>query len=372
MRILHIITGLDDGGSENVLYRLCKSDSLDQHYVISLTGSGKYNEMLKQIGVQVYTLQLNSIFTFFFDFIRLTYIIHKLKPDVIQCWMYHANVIGGAVARLLGYKSVFWSIRNSGKNFCVFHFFTKLTIKIGALFSSFIPYRIITCSLAAIDPHVSIGYERRKFVFIPNGYDITRFQVSNVQVKQYKAIYSRGSFFPILGMVARLDPSKDHENLIQALFLLKKENIQFKTLLIGNGLSNENHFIVNLIDQFHLRGDVILLGPQSDISLWMQVMDIHVLSSSAEAFPNVLAEAMLSGTPCVATDVGDAKFIVGDTGWVVPPKNPSALAEAIMVAIEEWKDPQKWSLRRESARKRIMDNYTIDKMITSYRRIWMS
>ena len=105
----------------------------------------------------------------------------------------------------------------------------------------------------------------------------------------------------------------------------------------------------------------------------MQIMnglDIYVQSSSyGEGFPNVVAEAMSCGTPCVVTDVGDASFIVGKTGWIVPPKNSSKLANAIEASFKEI-DKNHWNERRNKARSRIRNEFDINKMIKSYNKLW--
>jgi glycosyltransferase involved in cell wall biosynthesis len=100
-------------------------------------------------------------------------------------------------------------------------------------------------------------------------------------------------------------------------------------------------------------------------------MDLHLLSSITEAFPNAVAETMLSGTPNVATDVGDAAMIVGATGWVVPPRDPSKLAEAIEQAYREFRaSPGRWEKRRAAARSRIVENFSLERMVAAYRAIW--
>ena len=116
---------------------------------------------------------------------------------------------------------------------------------------------------------------------------------------------------------------------------------------------------------------VKLLGRNENIPQLMNGLDLHVLSSSyGEGFPNVLAEAMACGTPCIATDVGDSASIVGKTGWVVPPKNPTKLAKAIGKALYEF-GTSKWEKRCIKARLSIKKKFTINKMLKSYNKEWI-
>jgi glycosyltransferase involved in cell wall biosynthesis len=102
----------------------------------------------------------------------------------------------------------------------------------------------------------------------------------------------------------------------------------------------------------------------------MSALDVHVLSSRVDAFPNVVAEAMCCGTPCVVTDVGDAALIVGRTGWVAPPGDPAALAAAMGEALAERADADAWSRRRQAARERIVANFGLSTVVESYARLW--
>ena len=131
----------------------------------------------------------------------------------------------------------------------------------------------------------------------------------------------------------------------------------------------ENKILLNDIKNYKLENNIKLLGPLNNIPLVMNGLDIKILCSKSEGFSSVIVEAMACGTPCVVTDVGDSSFIVGKTGWIVPPSDPAKLATEIQNAIFEI-DSDNWEKRCEQARLRVKKNFGINKMIKSYNLIW--
>jgi glycosyltransferase involved in cell wall biosynthesis len=140
--------------------------------------------------------------------------------------------------------------------------------------------------------------------------------------------------------------------------------------LVGTNINN-NKILINEIKRLRLNNYVKLLGPSKNISEIMNSLDVHVQSSRSEGFPNVVAEAMAHKTPCVATNVGDTSYIVGDTGWIVPSNNPKKLAKSIELALKEI-HTKKWIKRCDKARARIKEKFSIDNMINSYNKIWIN
>jgi glycosyltransferase involved in cell wall biosynthesis len=369
-KILHIITGLNNGGAEAVLYRLCKNDSENQHAVISLMDLGKYGPLLLDSGIDVYTLKMPQGKVIFSGLRNLYRLIKEQKPDVVQTWMYHADLIGGVIARLAGIKNVFWNIRQTSLENGLTSRATIYVAKICALLSYFIPKKIICCANKASEYHIGIGYKNNKMVVIGNGYELDSLTENPELGSAIRDELLLKKDDLVLGMVGRYDPAKDHHNLLLALSFLKCKNIEFKCLLVGMMLSVENIELLEAIKRFGLLDSVILLEQRTDIPAVMNSLDIHILSSYSEAFPNVLAEAMACGTPCVSTDVGDAGLIIGETGWVVPPRDAEALAAAVESAANERNNPIEWPTRKELARQRIVENFSIEKMIESYKAAW--
>lgn len=373
MKILHIITGLNNGGAEAVLYRLAASGQQcgDQNTVISLMDRGIYADRLEQANCVVHCLQMPRRGITFDGLLKLYRIIKSVRPDVVQTWMYHADLIGGITARLAGVKAVVWGIRHSNFDRDKNTRSTLWIIKLCAWLSSTIPARIVCCSANAAPPHKKIGYRADKIIVIPNGYELDELQPCAESGQRIRKEFKLCNNAPLIGMVARFNPQKDHQNLIQALMLLHRQKQDFTCLLAGCDMDRNNVYLVRQIQQAGVEKNVLLLGPRSDIPAIMNALDVHVLSSLGEAFPNVLAEAMACGTPCVTTNVGDAALIVGNTGWVVPARNAQSLADAIALALNErHMQPLAWQRRRDDCRQRIVQNFSLKKMLSSYRALW--
>jgi glycosyltransferase involved in cell wall biosynthesis len=371
MKLIHVITGLSDGGAEAVLYRLCKHDHTNLHHVVSLSGLGKYGPKLEELGVAVTSLNMSPIRQSPLAFIRLVKLVIREKPDAMQTWMYHADLFGGLAGRIAGIKLMFWGIHNTtletGKSKNTSIWIAKMLAKL----SWWIPTKIAVCAQRAIEVHEAYGYDRRKMCFIPNGYDLSDFKPSSGSHGEFKVSLNSNLLAPVIGMVARFDPQKDHANLLNALSILRARGIDFHCVLVGTEMNSLNKQITNWIDQRDLSDYIYLMGQRDDIPVIMNAIDLHLLSSSSEAFPNVVCEAMACGTPCVVTDVGDAAYIVGDTGWVVPPLDPEGLALAIEKAITEM-NGSNWKNRTQAARNRIQENFSIERMVNEYNRLWNS
>jgi len=169
--------------------------------------------------------------------------------------------------------------------------------------------------------------------------------------------------------VGRFHPQKDHHNFVRAASLLHQDRPDVWFVLCGFGVSWANKELTSLIEEAGIRNRCCLLGLRDDIPRLTAAFDIASLSSSyGEAFPNVVNEAMSCGVPCVVTDVGDAALIVGQTGLVVPPRNPDALAQGwlkMLVLGREGRAP----LGME-ARQRIRELFNLPEIVARYQNLF--
>jgi len=370
MQVLHIISGLGDGGAEAVLYRLCKFDKDNNHTVISLTGKQKYGEMLEAIGIHVYNLDIIRNKGKIFRLIELYKIIKKLKPDVVQTWMIHADFIGGLLARFAGIKHIFWGVHHTklegGR-------FISLIGRINAFLSYFIPKKIIYCAEKSKEMQELIGFSKAKGIVIHNGYNLHEFAPDKKLRSSFRNELNFSEDSILIGHVGRYDPLKDLNSLIKSFSILKNDGIDFHAVIVGANLDKENQELLKLINESHLACNINLLGMRQDIPTVMNGIDLFILSSTTEAFPNVLNEAMACGIPCISTDAGDCSYIVGKTGWVVPIKDYHAIAKAIINAIDEKSfNESKWLARKQVCRQRVLKKFNIEKMVNSYIKLWMN
>jgi glycosyltransferase involved in cell wall biosynthesis len=370
LRVLHIINRLTLGGAEALLYRLASHDPLNEHVIVSLGGPAWYSERLEARGVAVHHLGVETAGSLPGGVLRLRRLIRDSGVDVVQCWMYHSNLIGGLIAKSAG-KPVVWGIHNSSLE--AVKLTSRVVVYLGGMLARWTPDFVINCSTRSAELHSRLGYAAGQGTVVHNGYDPSVwFPDEGVRISVRHALKIDPREF-VIGNIARWHPQKDIPNLLAALAIVRRQGVRFRCVLIGAGLDDRNEDLVQALDAAGGGDGLLLLGSRSDVQDLARAIDLNVLAScGGEAFPNVVAETMLSGTPNVVTDVGDAAAMIGATGWIVPPRHPDALAAAIVKAYREWNDrPDEWELRRDAARARIADNFSFARMLKAYQDVWL-
>lgn len=372
LRVLHVITGLGQGGAESVLWRLATyPDQAVEHVVVSLTDDGVYGERLRAAGVAVHTLGMPRGRITLGGFMALRRLIAQTKPQAVQTWMYHADLIGGVAARLAGVRAIAWGIRNSGAHLERSSRSARMVLRACAALSGILPRAIVCAAQNAAERHAAKGYRRDRMVVISNGYDLSRYAPDPAARERVRAQWGLAGDVPVIGCVARWDPLKDHANLLRAVAALVRDgrDAGLRCVLVGRGMTADNPDLMALVDKLNLRDRLVLAGPSDDVPAVMNGLDLHVLSSCAEGFPNVVAEAMACGIYCVATDVGDAAYIIGETGVVVPPEQPEALARGIEAGLREVASRGQ-GRAGEAGRARVLENFDLARMVQSYIAVW--
>ena len=373
MQVLHIITGLKKGGAETLLCNLCEYDKEFNHTIISLSNTPDLEAPFIKLNIPVFSLNFPDGKIKISGVFKLYRLIKKINPDIVQTWMIHADLIGGLTAKLIGVKNIFWGVHHTVLIYGKVKWSTIFILKINALLSHFIPKKIVYCAEKSRSAQESIGFNKSKGVVIQNGYDTKKFHRNTDLGIDFRNELKISDDTFVIGHVGSYDPLKDQITLIEAFDILNKQNFKFIAVLVGKNLDNDNNDLVTKIEEKGLTSSIHLLGMRNDIPAVMNGIDLFILSSISEAFPNVLNESMACGTPCITTDVGDASLIVKNTGWIVPPKNPKLIVDAVIDAEDELRTRTiSWLKRKDDCHERIIENFSLKKMIQRYKELWRS
>jgi glycosyltransferase involved in cell wall biosynthesis len=330
LRVAFIITGLKTGGAEMMLEKLLVNLSpLVQPWVFSLTGLGEIGPRLLARGIPVEVLGMRPGRPNPAGLARLVHRLVQLKPQVVHTWMYHADLFGGLAARLAGVRSVMWGVRHSNLDPSANRRSTLRIVRLCALCSRWLPARIAFPAARARDVHVRFGYDATRMVVIPNGFDLDRFRADPAARHAVRTELGLPDTTPLVGLIGRFDPQKNHQGFAEAMRRLHAGRIDVHAILAGAGIDADNAVLTGWLRDAGVSQVCHLLGRRDDVPRLMAALDVLVLPSIGEAFPNVVGEALASGVPCAVTDVGDTAEIVGDAGLVVAPGDMQALAHAI-------------------------------------------
>jgi glycosyltransferase involved in cell wall biosynthesis len=368
VKVLHVIISLNVGGTELMLKRLIAlhiNNPRYSHTVVSLRDIGVVGQQLRDLGVEVVTLGLNSVFQLPQVFFRLVKLIRYQHPDIVQTWMYHADLIGGLAARLAGCRKVIWGIRNtdlfpgSGVSQT-----TGWIMKLCAILSGFVPHTILCVGNRAKTVHADAGYTLSKMTVISNGFDVETYKPDLGIRHRIRQSLNVPSDTLIIGSIGRFNEYKDHRGFVLALANLASVDSKICFLLVGRDVGSNNVTLMRWIEETGHADRFRLLGERSDVSAILTAMDIFCLHSKSEGFPNVLGEAMCVGLPSVVTDVGDAGLLLGDAGLVVPPQDTESLTEGLLTLVQCTSETR--ASLGNIARERIKENYSIEGVKRQY------
>jgi glycosyltransferase involved in cell wall biosynthesis len=348
-RILHVITDLYVGGAETMLTRVVEArpSLADETTIVSLLPDGFYAARLRVGGATVVELDFLKATGIATGMMRLARIIAERRPDIVQGWMYH-----GDLAALLGLilsgrrrsTRLAWNIRCSQLDFAQYSGVLRLVVKACAALSS-IPDLIIANSAAGMEAHRALGYQPRHGEIVPNGIEIERYRPDPAARTAMRRELGIDHEAVVLAHVARVDPMKDHLGFLRAMAKLPDVH----ALLVGAGT-----------ERLPPASNVHRLGRRDDVPRLLAAADFVVSSSAfGEGFSNALAEGMACGLSPIATNVGDAAVIVGESGLVIPPGDPEALANAIRSLMREPRERR--AERARQARARIVENYSLER-----------
>ena len=370
-RILHLITGLDTGGAERSLANLLLGVTGRRQvpYVVSLSGVGHYGPVFAREGIGFDALGLALTPRSLAATWRIRQIVRRFRPDAIQGWMYHGNLIASLTPQLARCQiPVVWNIRQSLYDIGTEKPGTRRVIRLLASISRR-PRTIIYNSHEARAHHEAFGFAAARGIVIPNGFDAERWRPDAEHRRKLREELRLTEDDLLLGFVGRHHPMKDVPTFLKACAEALADNERLHVVLIGERLSLDNPDLTPYFAQLP-PGRVHVLGCRNDVERIMPAFDLFCLSSTSEAFPNVLGEAMATALPCVATDVGDCARLLDGHGSLVPAGNPARMADAITSFARA-----PLARRREigqAARARIVAAYSLDATVEAYAELYDS
>jgi glycosyltransferase involved in cell wall biosynthesis len=369
-KITHIITGLDLGGAEMMLWKLLSaSDRNWDPLVVSLGEEGPLTSRIAGLGIPVHCLGLKRLVPNPFCLASCIGLMRRVRPQIIQGWMSHGNLAASCVQLASGVSArVAWNIRMSLEGIRNEKSTTRAVIRMGAAFS-WHPSAIVYNSRIGAQQHEAIGYRAARRAVIPNGFDCEVFRPNEAARREVRAQFGLEQDSILIGLVARYHPMKDHANFVRAASLLASTLPRAYFVLVGNRLTKDQSKLSGLIRKMNLEGRFILLEERDDIGWITAAFDIACSASAwGEGFSNALGEAMACGVACVATNVGDTRFLIADTGIIVPPRDSEALARAICDLIHQ--GPKRRKELGLAARRRIESEFSLPQVARRYEMLY--
>ena len=370
VRVVHLITGLGLGGTEIQLALLLAhmDPAAVRNTVVSLTPDGEVAGLLRAANIAVHSLGMRRGRPDPAGLLRLWRLLRDERPDVLQTWLYHADLLGLAGARLARTPQLAWNLRCSVMDERYTTGMGGMVVRLLARFSA-APDVVVTNSEAGRRLHERLDYRPRRWAVLPNGFDLDRFRPDAEARAAVRRELGLAEDAPLIGLIARRDPVKGHDVYLRAAALLAQRTGQPRFLLAGAGVEAGGP-LAGEAEALGLAERTFLLGPRTDVPALTAALDIATCASSGEGFPNVVGEAMACGVPVVTTDVGDAAAIVGDCGRLVAPGDPAAMADA-WAALLALDPPQRKALGA-AARARIAATYEIGAVARRYADLYCS
>lgn len=363
IKILHIISGLGPGGAQTCLLNLIKNTENISHSVISLGSQDIYHKILNELNVEYFNIPISTNIISIKNFFILSKYIQKCTPDIVQTWLYRADLMGTTANFLTKHKNrIIWSVRCSdmggryekGMNFVLL----KLLIRL-----SKIPDSIVFNSFSGAKFHISSGYSPENAVNISNGIDTEVFksQISLKNEKRNELNIPENIF--LAGYVGRYDDVKGHDDFLNII----KKNLDAWGLMVGDGVTKSSR-IREKIKSEKLSDRIRLFEQRNDIPEIMSTFDVFLSASRSEGFPTVIAEAMACEIPIIATNAGDTKKILGSDGFISPIGNINELSNNFLL-VKKMSNSERQHLGGK-LRKRILDNYSMEQMIKKYQDLY--
>lgn len=361
-RVAMLIRSLNYGGAETQM-TLLANGLAESGYSVSLLVMYQGGPLLARLSpaVKVRCLEKRGRWDLAGFLRRLSSVLEEEKPDLLYAFMPVANLLACVAKVRLPKLRVTWGVRASDVDLAHYDWLSRLTYWLERRFSRF-PDLIVSNSAAGRRYAMAQGFPANgRFIVIPNGTDVECFRPCPMLREAVRAEWGLSPNETLVGVVGRLDPVKDYPTFLEAAALLARRKEGMRFVSVGAGPPEYAAHLRQQACRLGLEGKMIWAGVRGDMPAAYNALDLLVSSSFGEGFSNALAEGMACGVPCVATDVGDAREILGDVGIVVPRRDPKALAAGITALLD------RLSIERASlcasVRQQISENFSVDTLV---------
>jgi len=359
IRLTFLLRSLDFGGVERQTVTLAKTLAKKEYEITILCfySGGSLTPELEGSGVRLICLAKQGRWDMIGFSRRLVRSLKILRPDVLYAYLAIPNLLTIFLKPFFPGKKMIWGVGASNIDWRSYDWFVYSTFLLERVFSRFADL-IIVNSHAGRTYHASCGYPEHKMVVIQNGFDTEKFRPDRAAGRGVREEWGVSEDDLLIGLVGRLDPMKDHPTFLKAAAILQQKVPNARFVCVGKGPENYKKALSDLAAELNITDKVIWAGARFDMHAVHNALDVASSSSSGEGLPNVIGEAMACSVPCVVTDVGDSARLVGDTGVVISPGNPEALAYGWELCLQKNREEL-----GERARARVIQEFGVPRLV---------
>jgi len=360
MKILHIIISLPLAGAERNLYNIVKYDKKNEHKIIVIGKLGELGLEMKEKGVNIDVLNMESIYSILMGFSRIIKILNDFGPKLVMGWMYYGNILCALLRIFKGKSYIFiWTVRHSLSSIQLEKPFMRLMIRLNSLLSKY-ANAILFNSYSSLEQHKHFGFSPSNLFLIQNGFESPKNKKNNL--RELLSI-TKNSF--VFGYIARSHPMKNHKGFILSAIKILEMGFDADFILAGKEINLSNKELISLVPNIYL-GRFHFLGINRSSSDVMSSIDcLCVFSKWGEGFPNVIGEAMMNKVICISTNVGDAGYLLDHGRGIITENMKTDSFVRAMSNVYLQTNPQREYMENK-AKRFISENFSISKVIDHY------
>ncbi len=363
MKVVFLVRSLEVGGAERQLVMLARGLQAAGHDVSIAVfyAGGSLEASLREDSIAVVDLMKSGRWRFLGFFRKLLSYLWSVRPDVLYGCLPAANICVVLTRPFLGNRpNVLLRLASAYVDLSQYDRMSRVSYWLEARLSRFSDLVIVN-SRSGKRWAQERGFPCDRLQLIPNGIDLDYFRRNDAGGRMLREEWNIGPAALLVGLVGRLDPIKDHRTFLEAAHRFAERHPDARFVCVGEGDEEYAKTLRAAVQALDLSDKVIWAGAIRDMPAVYSAIDILTCCSLSEGFPNVVGEAMACETPCVATDVGDSRWIVDNTGEVVPVGAPQALVEAWDALARRLEHEGRLPGRR--SRLRIAENFSHQKII---------